>query len=220
MWADTLLIVGISVFTALLGEGTSIIHNLNSWIQRIWFIGVTWLLVYKTEKYIRLKSEIERQSKKRNVLSSHFLWRHQTILSIDPPILVEKIKDTYSDTLDKQHRKKIDREEEKLKNNNRDLSLVKMKSMLAIGFAFTALLGMFNSMQVWFWFHLFLMYNQFYVLFQFRWEDSGQATVHSDIVGTGSFAPQPAWGWLHRLLLHLPLHFVMQDTNHSTRSKL
>nr|CAG4648893.1 EOG090X0DWG [Polyphemus pediculus] len=104
MWADTLLIVFISVFTALLGEG------------------VTWLLVYKTEKYQRLKNEIERQSKK-----------------------LEKIKETHSDTLDKQHRKKIDREEEKLKNNNRDLSLVKMKSMLAIGFAFTALLGMFNS---------------------------------------------------------------------------
>jgi hypothetical protein len=48
--------------------------------------------------------------------------------------------------LDKGLKKKIDREEEKLKNNNRDLSLVKMKSMLAIGFAFTALLGMFNSM--------------------------------------------------------------------------
>nr|CAG4642812.1 EOG090X0DWG [Evadne anonyx] len=104
MWADTLLIVGISVFTALLGEG------------------VTWILVYKTEKYQRLKSEIERQSKK-----------------------LEKIKDTHSDTLDKQHRKKMDREEEKLKNYNRDLSLVKMKSMVAIGFAFTALLGMFNS---------------------------------------------------------------------------
>lgn len=60
--------------------------------------------------------------------------------------LVEKIKETCSDTLDKGLKKKIDREEEKLKNNNRDLSLVKMKSMLAIGFAFTALLGMFNSM--------------------------------------------------------------------------
>ncbi|KAK4015388.1 calcium load-activated calcium channel [Daphnia magna] len=104
MWADTLLIVGISVFTALLGEG------------------VTWLLVYKTEKYQRLKAEIDRQSKK-----------------------LEKIKETCSDTLDKGLKKKIDREEEKLKNNNRDLSLVKMKSMLAIGFAFTALLGMFNS---------------------------------------------------------------------------
>ncbi|XP_057374168.1 calcium load-activated calcium channel-like [Daphnia carinata] len=104
MWADTLLIVGISVFTALLGEG------------------VTWLLVYKTEKYQRLKAEIDRQSKK-----------------------LEKIKETHSDALDKGFKKKIDREEEKLKNNNRDLSLVKMKSMLAIGFAFTALLGMFNS---------------------------------------------------------------------------
>jgi hypothetical protein len=29
-------------------------------------IGVTWLLVYKTEKYQRLKAEIDRQSKKRN----------------------------------------------------------------------------------------------------------------------------------------------------------
>ena len=59
---------------------------------------------------------------------------------------VEKIKETHSDTLDKRSKKKIEREEEKLKNNSRDLSLVKMKSMLAIGFAFTALLGMFNSM--------------------------------------------------------------------------
>ncbi|XP_013775287.2 calcium load-activated calcium channel-like [Limulus polyphemus] len=38
-----------------------------------------------------------------------------------------------------------EREEEKLKNNNRDLFLVKMKSMFAIGFAFTALLSTFNS---------------------------------------------------------------------------
>jgi exonuclease VII large subunit len=60
--------------------------------------------------------------------------------------IVEKIKESHSDALDKQYKKKVDREEEKLKNNNRDLSLVKMKSMLAIGFAFTALLGMFNSM--------------------------------------------------------------------------
>lgn len=51
-----------------------------------------------------------------------------------------------SDSLDKQQKKKIEREEERLKNNNRDMSFVKMKSMLAIGFVFTALLGMFNSM--------------------------------------------------------------------------
>lgn len=60
--------------------------------------------------------------------------------------LVEKRKETLGDSLDKQHKKKIERDEEKLKNNNRDLSLVKMKFMLATGFAFTALLSMFNSM--------------------------------------------------------------------------
>lgn len=55
------------------------------------------------------------------------------------------MKETHGDSLDKQQKKKIEREEERLKNNNRDLSLVKMKSMFAIGFAFTALLSMFNS---------------------------------------------------------------------------
>ena len=60
-------------------------------------------------------------------------------------ILVEKRKEAHGDSLDKQQKKKIEREEERLKNNNRDLSLVKMKSMFAIGFAFTALLSMFNS---------------------------------------------------------------------------
>ncbi|KAJ1530663.1 hypothetical protein ONE63_005534 [Megalurothrips usitatus] len=104
MWADTLLILFISVCTAFLGEG------------------LTWLMVYRTEKYQKLKSEVERQSKK-----------------------LEKMKDTHGDTLDKQLKKKIEREEDKLKQNNRDLSLVKMKSMFAIGFAFTALLSMFNN---------------------------------------------------------------------------
>ncbi len=61
-------------------------------------------------------------------------------------ILVERRKEIHGDSLDKQHKKKIERDEEKLKNNNRDLSLVKMKSMFATGFAFTALLSMFNSM--------------------------------------------------------------------------
>jgi len=59
---------------------------------------------------------------------------------------VEKRKETYGDSVDKQQKKKIGREEEKLKNNNRDLSMVKMKSMFAIGFAFTALLSSFNNM--------------------------------------------------------------------------
>ena len=61
---------------------------------------------------------------------------------------MEKKKETIGETNDKQMKKKLEREEEKLKNHNRDLSLVKMKSMFAIGFAFTALLSMFNSMWV------------------------------------------------------------------------
>ncbi|XP_064616497.1 calcium load-activated calcium channel-like [Liolophura sinensis] len=103
MLADSLLIVFISICTAFLGEG------------------LTWLLVYRTEKYKKLKAEVEKQSKK-----------------------LEKQKES-GESSDRSHKKKIERQEEKLKNNSRDLSLVKMKSMFAIGFAFTALLSMFNS---------------------------------------------------------------------------
>ncbi|CAI9565666.1 unnamed protein product [Staurois parvus] len=46
MFADTVLIVFISVCTALLAEG------------------ITWVLVYRTDKYKRLKAEVEKQSKK------------------------------------------------------------------------------------------------------------------------------------------------------------
>lgn len=42
---------------------------------------------------------------------------------------MEKKKEVLGDAMDKQQKKKIERDEEKLKNNNRDLSLVKMKSM-------------------------------------------------------------------------------------------
>ncbi|XP_033732860.1 calcium load-activated calcium channel-like [Pecten maximus] len=103
MLADCLLIVFISLCTASLGEG------------------LTWLLVYRTDKYKKLKAEVEKQSKK-----------------------LEKKKEV-GDATDRSQKKKLERQEEKLKNNNRDLSFVKMKSMFAIGFAFTALLSMFNS---------------------------------------------------------------------------
>jgi len=106
MISDTVLILIISICTALLGEG------------------VTWLLVYRTEKYQKLKLEIERQSKK-----------------------LEKKKELVGESvsLDRSKKRKLEQDEEKLKNTNRDMTLVKMKSMFAIGFAFTALLSMFNS---------------------------------------------------------------------------
>jgi hypothetical protein len=60
---------------------------------------------------------------------------------------VEKRKETTGESLIiKNQKKKLEREEEKLKTNTRDLSMVKMKSMFAIGIAFTALLSIFNSM--------------------------------------------------------------------------
>lgn len=60
---------------------------------------------------------------------------------------VEKRKEaTGESVIVKNQKKKLEREEEKLKTNTRDLSLVKMKSMFAIGLAFTALLSIFNSM--------------------------------------------------------------------------
>jgi len=105
MLGDALLILVISVFTAFLGEG------------------LTWLMVYRTEKYQRLKLDVERQTKK-----------------------LEKKKETHGEaTLDKTQKRKMEREEERLKSTNRDLMMVKMKSMFAIGFAFTSLLSMFNS---------------------------------------------------------------------------
>ena len=105
MLYDSFLIIFISISTALLGEG------------------FTWLMVYRTEKYKRLKSEIEKQSKR-----------------------LDKKKETAGGELvDKSIKRKLDREEERLKANNRDLSMVKMKSMFFVGFAFTAILGMFNS---------------------------------------------------------------------------
>jgi len=43
-------------------------------------------------------------------------------------------------------KKKMDKQEEQLKNNSRDLNMVKMKSMVVIGVTFTALMGMLNTM--------------------------------------------------------------------------
>jgi len=103
MWVDAVFIIFISVCTALLGEG------------------ITWFLVYKTEKYQQLKAEVERQCKK-----------------------IEKRKEG-GDPGDAKARKKLERDEERLKATNKDLTLVKMKSMLSIGLTFTVLMGMFNS---------------------------------------------------------------------------
>lgn len=83
MWADTILILFISICTALLGEGKSIkcidkfarrgerVYSDSTCIYvcrfnvRMRCSGLTWLMVYRTEKYQKLKAEVEKQSKKR-----------------------------------------------------------------------------------------------------------------------------------------------------------
>lgn len=62
---DALFIVGISLFTAFLGEG------------------LTYLLVYRTEQYKKLKLEIEKQTKKlEKVTSLKRKKKHVDILKI------------------------------------------------------------------------------------------------------------------------------------------
>ena len=123
MWSDTLLIVGISVFTALLGEG------------------FTWLLVYRTEKYTRLKQDLEKQasvyiayiigvnppngSAKCYKLTSNICV---LLLSININSLIlqtrrlERKKEAVGDSaLDRTQKRKLERDEERLKSTNRYL---------------------------------------------------------------------------------------------------
>ena len=60
--------------------------------------------------------------------------------------VVERKKELIGEAKLNPAKKKLEKEEEQLKTNSRDLSMVKMKSMVAIGVTFTAILGMFNSM--------------------------------------------------------------------------
>lgn len=106
MYADAVLIIVIAFCTALLGEG------------------LTYVLVYRSDEYKRLKQSMERKTKK-----------------------LERKKENVDagSAANRTAKRKIEREEERLKATNRDLSMFRMKSMLAIGFVFTALLSTFSS---------------------------------------------------------------------------
>ena len=95
MIGDALLIIFIAFFTALLGEG------------------LTWILVYRSDEYKRLKYSMERKTKK--------LERKK-----------ETIEGIPMDTKSKVAKRKIEKEEVKLKSTSRDLSMFRMKSMFVI----------------------------------------------------------------------------------------
>ncbi|CAH8669075.1 unnamed protein product [Dicrocoelium dendriticum] len=94
MLQDTIAIILISYFTAFLGEG------------------LTWLFVYRTERYQKLKSEVDKQSKR-----------------------LEEQRDVTGITIDRTAKKRLEKQEERLKNISREFSMVKMKSMFALLFA-------------------------------------------------------------------------------------
>jgi len=130
---------------------------------------------------------------------------------------VEKRKEaTGESVIVKNQKKKLEREEEKLKTNTRDLSLVKMKSMFAIGVAFTALLSIFNSMLANNYtcdeqgnnIYLFLIKCLLYFNCQFRRPSCCKAAIHSIRLSSGNFSPKSARHGLHGLLVHFPVHFV------------
>ena len=67
-------------------------------------IGLTWLLVYRTEKYQRLKGEVEKASKRRKSNISSSSSRGHLFESLS---LVERQKETVSEAADKVQKRKL-----------------------------------------------------------------------------------------------------------------
>ena len=96
------MIVGISVFTALLGEG------------------FTWLLVYRTEKYTRLKQDLEKQAKQYCIcVDFDNLFIHSFFDTLQTRRLERKKEAVGDSALDRTQKRKLERDEERLKSTNR-----------------------------------------------------------------------------------------------------
>eukprot|EP00742_Colponemidia_sp_Colp-10_P002655 GILJ01002838.1.p1 GENE.GILJ01002838.1~~GILJ01002838.1.p1 ORF type:complete len:211 (-),score=39.13 GILJ01002838.1:47-625(-) len=103
--SDIFTVLGVALFSAVFSEA------------------ISWLLIYRTEDYQRLKRKIDQLSKK-----------------------VEKQKDTSVEfSKQKQKDKKIAASEDQLKSLNRDMSMVRMKSTFVIGFTMIAILGAMST---------------------------------------------------------------------------
>eukprot|EP00117_Sycon_ciliatum_P010475 scpid98397/ scgid12365/ Transmembrane and coiled-coil domain-containing protein 1; Transmembrane and coiled-coil domains protein 4; Xenogeneic cross-immune protein PCIA3 &gt; Transmembrane and coiled-coil domain-containing protein 1 &gt; Transmembrane and coiled-coil domains protein 1; Meg-2-like protein &gt; Transmembrane and coiled-coil domain-containing protein 1 &gt; Transmembrane and coiled-coil domain-containing protein 1 &gt; Transmembrane and coiled-coil domains protein 1 len=83
---------------------------------------IMYMTVYRTDAYKRLKVSLDKHSKQ-----------------------LERKKDAAGEHVRGGQKKKIDSLEERLKNVNREMSTIKMYSMIAISFTFMALMGMFNT---------------------------------------------------------------------------
>eukprot|EP01101_Sappina_pedata_P000234 TRINITY_DN1023_c0_g1_i1.p1 TRINITY_DN1023_c0_g1~~TRINITY_DN1023_c0_g1_i1.p1 ORF type:complete len:143 (-),score=47.53 TRINITY_DN1023_c0_g1_i1:260-688(-) len=94
--------------------------------------GLSWLLIYRTESYKSLQATISDSSKRLDKLKDEGGSKKAAVVAAG------KAKKTSKD-------RKADRYEDLLKNANRDLSFVRMKSMFAVTFSVIALLAFLNS---------------------------------------------------------------------------
>eukprot|EP00128_Syssomonas_multiformis_P016707 Colp12_sorted_trinity150504_noHs@14575 len=83
---------------------------------------ISWVLVYRQDAYKRLKSLLDLKSKK-----------------------LEKKKDEATSVGNEKQKRKVDRFEEQIKLLNRDMTMIKFKSMIAQAVIFIGLLGSLNS---------------------------------------------------------------------------
>eukprot|EP01098_Paradermamoeba_levis_P006996 TRINITY_DN2902_c0_g1_i1.p1 TRINITY_DN2902_c0_g1~~TRINITY_DN2902_c0_g1_i1.p1 ORF type:complete len:175 (-),score=52.03 TRINITY_DN2902_c0_g1_i1:46-570(-) len=101
-FVDCLTIAFVSVLSTLVSEG------------------ISWVLIYRTDNYKKLKAAIDKSTKK-----------------------LEKKKDPKNGPIDT---KKIQREDEKLKNATQEMSAIKLKSTVAVAITMVSFLALLNSL--------------------------------------------------------------------------
>lgn len=131
MVGDAVLIIFIAICTALLGEGKTIqkhfktnkfLKNKIACLYRLVFVlnlGLTYVLVYRSDKYKRLKLDIERKTKRRKFYGSKnysdALFQYYSFVSKRDikglkewiiEIIVERKKDQLSE-IDRTNKRKI-----------------------------------------------------------------------------------------------------------------
>ncbi|XP_010939953.1 uncharacterized protein [Elaeis guineensis] len=120
-YADSLVVVGISVCTAFLCEG------------------ISWLLIYRTSTYKSLRSSIDKASKKLESMKS-------TSSSAAASAGAAAAAPAASSKKPSSRAKKMDRVETSLKESTRDLSLSKFKSGAVVAAVLFVVFGLLNSL--------------------------------------------------------------------------
>ncbi|XP_020576235.1 calcium load-activated calcium channel-like [Phalaenopsis equestris] len=118
-YADSLVVVGISIGTAFLCEG------------------ISWILIYRTSTYKSLRSSIDKASKKLESMKSPASIASSEGAAAVPPSNGRRSSSRV---------KKMDRVETSLKESTRDLSLSKFKSGFVVAVVLFVIFGLLNSM--------------------------------------------------------------------------